>query len=67
MKASTRGIRPPADPKPAYYCTLGDTLCRVHFWTEAEWNALPTNQKSAQAVHKPGSGWIAPVPVHGLS
>jgi hypothetical protein len=55
---------PPFDPT---FCTLGDTLCRVRFFTEAEWAALAPGRRPAGAVHRPGSGYVAAVLVADLS
>jgi hypothetical protein len=57
---------PPLPPE-ALFCTLGDTLCRVRFFTEAEWEQLPPSRRPAEAVRRPGSGWLAPVPVADFS
>ena len=66
MKASAPVSPPPSAPGPAY-CTRGDTLCQLRFWTEAEWDALGPDRRPAGAAHKPGSGWVAAVPVRGFS
>jgi hypothetical protein len=48
------------------FCTLGDTLCRVRVWTERQWEQLDPGRRPAAAVHRPGFGWFAPVPVRDL-
>jgi hypothetical protein len=56
----------PSWPEPVY-CTLGDTLCRVHIWTDEEWQQLDPDERPAEAVHYPDIGWVAPVLVGKLS
>ena len=61
--------KPSTDPLPPepIFCTHGDTLCKVLFWTEAEWDRLDPAQRPEGTVHKAGSGWIATVRVNSLS
>jgi hypothetical protein len=54
-------------PTTALLITNGAMLCRVAFWTEAEWLELPERSRPRGAAHAPGRGWFAPVPVDGLN
>ena len=56
------GDAPSVEP---IFCTHGETLCRVHIWTEAKWDALDPSKRPAAAEHIPGLGWVAPVPDRG--
>lgn len=47
------------------YCTMGETLCRLRYWTESQWAALPPEHRPAVVEHVPGRGWLAAVPVRG--
>jgi hypothetical protein len=40
---------------------VGATLCRLRVWTEAQWAALPTEERPRQFVHAPGLGWVGGV------
>lgn len=53
------GVTPPPGP---FFCTLGPRLCRLAFWTEAEWDALPPDQRPAVHERVPGLGWVAALP-----
>ena len=60
------GLAP--DPiSPEAFCVDGATLCRLRFWTEAEWAALPPGGRPPRATHRPGVGWVAAVPVETLN
>jgi hypothetical protein len=47
-------------PRPA--CVVGDTLCEVQVLSEAEWEALPSEQRPSPAEYFPGLGWVVAVP-----
>ena len=54
-----------AAPDPAF-CVVGETLCRVRVYPEAEWDALPADRRPTPAEHFPGLGWVAAVPAARL-
>ncbi len=63
----------PVDPKNEVglrpvlaHCVIGDTLCRVQFWTEQEWDQLDSGKRPNTAEHLPGRGWIAAVPIGSM-
>jgi hypothetical protein len=63
-----REAETPHSPSPAPVEVIyGGMLCAVRFWTEAEWAALPERHRPSGAAHKPGVGWVGPVPVTGLN
>jgi len=43
------------------YCVVGDTVCAVRIWSEAEWEELDPSDRPSHAVHVPGLGWVGPV------
>jgi hypothetical protein len=38
-------------------------LCRLAFWSDEEWDALPPDERPRTAVFAPGLGWVGAVPV----
>ena len=59
---------PHTDPAPEQMRVLcGSVLCRLQFWSEAEWAELPESEWPVRSEHVPGIGWVGAVPVaHGL-
>ena len=48
-------------PRPAaVHCVVGDTLCEVRIFGEAEWEAIPPGDRPSPAEYFPGLGWVAP-------
>ena len=59
----SRAVKPAALPPPCpQYCVVGDMLCEVRTWTEAEWAALPPEFRPVVFEHAPGLGWVGAVP-----
>jgi hypothetical protein len=46
--------------------TADDSLCRLHFCSEAEWTNLPDDRRAATSVHVPGLGWVIAEPIRKL-
>ena len=44
------------------YCVVGDRLCEVLIWSEAEWARLGAERNPVVARHVPGLGWVVAVP-----
>ncbi len=42
-------------------------LCKIRFFNENEWSALPISKRPVDCVHKPGTGWVCLQPVAGLN
>jgi len=47
-------------PQPVY-CVIGDTLCEVRVWSEAEWDQLDPAARPSKAVYVDGLGWVGAV------
>jgi hypothetical protein len=47
-----------AEARDPLLCVVGDTLCRVRVWTEAEWEQIVPADRPSPAVHVPGLGWV---------
>jgi len=59
----SRHPEPDMRPTPAPgYCVVGEMLCEVRTWTEAEWAALPSDLRPLVYEHAPGLGWIGAIP-----
>jgi hypothetical protein len=41
---------------------VGEALCRLDVWSDAEWASLPAEYRPTLAVHAPGMGWVVAVP-----
>lgn len=39
-------------------CVVGETLCRLLLWSEAEWARLSVEGRPALVEHVPGLGWV---------
>jgi hypothetical protein len=57
------GLAAPALPR-RLTCAVGDTLCEVRVLTEAEWDALPAEERPSPAEHYLGLGWVVATPGH---
>lgn len=52
-----------SDPTGPVYVTHGPSLFRLGVWSEAEWAALPDEDRPRIAEHVPGLGWVGLTPV----
>ncbi|SIO08115.1 hypothetical protein SAMN05444166_2350 [Singulisphaera sp. GP187] len=43
--------------------TAGPMLCRLHIWTEQEWEALADRDRPIESVHVLGLGWVGALPI----
>jgi hypothetical protein len=43
------------------YCVVGDTLCEVRVWSDAEWEQLDPAERPSRVVSVPGLGWVGAV------
>jgi hypothetical protein len=59
--------RRPRPARAAVHVTHEGVLHRLHFWTEAEWEALPAGSRPALAEYLDGLCWVGAVPVQGLN
>ena len=48
-----------AKPPGPIYCVIGDTICRVRVWSDAEWAAMAPAERPSPSVFVPGLGWVA--------
>jgi len=55
----------PPRPLPEGLVVVGDTLCRLHAWTDMQWEAIPEALRPSPATRRPGLGWVAPLPARG--
>lgn len=55
-----RFLRPPPPPE-SVRCTVGDTLCYVHIWSQEEWERIAPNHRPSCAEYFPGLGWVGAV------
>jgi len=58
----------PAEPEIApvpgpEHCVVGEMLCEVRTWTEAQWATLPPGLRPVVYERIPGLGWVGAVPV----
>ena len=60
------GKPPETQPDPAR-CLVGSRLCRVRVLSDAEFHALPENEKPAAAEHVDGLGWVVALPEENLN
>jgi hypothetical protein len=58
------GTPPDRDTAEPVFCVIGDTLCRVRVWTEAEWERIDPSVRPSPHIHVPGLGWIGAVVGH---
>lgn len=50
----------PSKPMPVF-CIVGETVCRVRIWTDAEWERLDVADRPAVVEQVPGLGWVGAV------
>ncbi|WP_406701018.1 hypothetical protein V5E97_19720 [Singulisphaera sp. Ch08] len=43
--------------------TAGPMLCRLHIWSELEWETLADRDRPIEFVHVPGLGWVGALPI----
>ena len=55
----------PPRPLPEGLVVVGEVLCRLHSWTEAQWEAIPAAQRPSPSAYREGLGWVAPLPARG--
>jgi hypothetical protein len=74
--AQTRGRKPghawqldvSASASDPMQILAGSMLCRLHFWSEEEWAALPATGRPEHYCHAPVLGcWIGAIPIAGLN
>lgn len=53
-RAARRTVKP-------IYCVVGDTLCEVRVWSDAEWAQLDPAERPSRVVQVPGLGWVGAV------
>lgn len=62
-RSSRRAAEPgPPRPLPEGLVAVGDVLCQLFVWTEAQWEAIPEPLRPSPAANRPGLGWVAPLP-----
>jgi hypothetical protein len=42
-------------------CIVGDTLCRVRVFSDAQWERIDPAKRPTTAEYFPGLGWVAAV------
>ncbi|MHC5539164.1 hypothetical protein ACYOEI_13180 [Singulisphaera rosea] len=50
----------PSKPAPMF-CIVGETVCRVRIWTDAEWELLDIADRPTVVEQVPGLGWVGAV------
>ncbi|AGA30468.1 hypothetical protein Sinac_6388 [Singulisphaera acidiphila DSM 18658] len=67
-RSHSSSICPDATPSLAsLQVTAGPMLCRLHIWTEQEWEALADRDRPVEFVHVPGLGWVGALPLECMN